>query len=321
MELPSAAATPLPGSAALTAAGPNNAANVWNRRNLFTLADDMQITKGIHQMSFGAWFQRVRDNENTASRTTGAATFASLATFLAGTTTTFQVVPDPSELGWRSLFGAFYFEDTMRLRRNLTLNAGIRMEFTTGWNEESGRAANYIADSTGLLQTNPIVSHSIYTQNNAKHLLAPRIGLAWDPFGNGKTAIRAGFGTYYSLIDDLSFLLNSLPPANGSASYAGALLPLLPITPGVAPACGPAPGAPVRSRLRGFQPNAQTPTVEEWNLRIEQQLNENTVLRVGYVGSHGYHGFVSLDPNSIPAQVCSSSDLRIGQQRRDEEAW
>src|SRR4029077_5927834 len=61
------------GIAALTAAGPNNAANVWNRRNLFTYTDSLQINKGIHQISAGVWFQRLRDNENTASRQLGQA--------------------------------------------------------------------------------------------------------------------------------------------------------------------------------------------------------------------------------------------------------
>ena len=229
------------GSAALTAAGPNNAANVWNRRNLFTFSDGMQIDQGKASDQLRRVVSASAGQRETASRTTGVAAFASLATFLAGTVTTFQVVPDPNELGWRSLFGAAYVEDTIRLRRNLTLDLGLRDEFTTGWNEESGRAANYITDSTGVLLTAPLVGNSVFTQNNATHLFAPRVGLAWDPFGNGKTAVRAGFGTYYSLIDDLSFLLNALPPANGSASYAGALLPLLPVTPGVLPppSCGP----------------------------------------------------------------------------------
>src|SRR6185312_13787716 len=178
-------------------------------------------------------------------------------------------------------------------------------------NEVSNRAANYITDSTGVLQTDPIVGESIYTKNNARRLFAPRVGLAWDPYGNGKTSIRAGFGTYYSLIDDLSFLMNSLPPANGSASYAGALLPHIPVTPGVAPlpACGP--GIPTTQCTtfapQGVQPDAKTPTVQEWNFRVEQQLDQNTVLRVAYVGSHGYHGFVSVDPNSVPAQICSAA--------------
>jgi hypothetical protein len=298
------------GSAALTAAGPNNAANVWNRRNLFTLSDAVEIAKGRHQISAGVWFQRVRDNENGASRTTGAATFASLATFLAGTVTTFQVVPDPNELGWRSLFGAWYFEDTIRLRHNLTIRLGIRQEFTTGWNEESGRAANYLTDGTGVLLTAPRISGSAFTANNAIRLFAPRVGLAWDPFGNGRTAIRAAFGTYYSLLDDLSFLLNSLPPANGSASYSGALPPLVPVTPGVPPppSCGAGVPAPCTTFApQGVQPNAKTPTVEEWNFRIEQQLRLNTVLRIAYVGSHGYHGLLNVDPNSIPAQVCESA--------------
>ncbi len=91
------------GSAALTAAGPNNAANVWNRRNLFTFQDGLQWNKGRHQISYGVWYQRVQVNDNTASRTTGVAAFSTLATFLAGTTTTFQVVPDPNELGLEKL--------------------------------------------------------------------------------------------------------------------------------------------------------------------------------------------------------------------------
>ncbi len=294
------------GPAAITAAGPNNAANVWNRRNLFTFSDDFQLTKGRHQISAGVWFQRIQDNENTASRTTGIAAFASLATFVAGTTTSFQVVPNANELGWRSLFGAWYVHDTIRLRRNLTLSLGLRHEFTTGWNEVSGRASNYVTDSSGVLVTQPIVGDSAFTQNNATKLFSPRVGLAWDVFGNGKTSVRAGFGTYYSLIDDLSFLLNSLPPANTSISCPGALLPLLPVTTtwSYPASCSVAP--------QGVQPDAKTPTVEEWNFRVEQQLTGSTVLRVAYVGSHGYHGMISVDPNSIPSQICQAATCVSG---------
>ncbi len=298
------------GASAITSAGPNNAANVWNRRNLFTWQDDLQITKGMHQLSFGVWFQRVQDNEDTASRALGQASFASLQTFLQGTTTSFQVVPNPTELAWRSFFGAWYIEDNIRLRRNLTVRIGLRDEFTTGWNEADGRAANYLTDSNGVLETLPMVGHSVFTKNNATHLLGPRAGIAWDVFGNGKTAVRAGFGVYYSLIDDLSFLLNSLPPYNGSATFTGSLPSLVPVVSGVQPAPQCAPGVPTPCTTfapQGVQANAKTPTVNEWNFAVEQQLDRNTALRVAYVGSFGYHGLLSIDPNSIPAQICANS--------------
>ncbi len=299
------------GIAAITSAGPNNAANVWNRRNLFTYADSVQINRGIHQISAGVWFQRLQDNEDTASRQLGQASFASLQSFLQGTVSSFQAVSNPTELGWRSFFGAWYFEDTVKLRHNLTLEAGIRHEFTTGWNEVSHRAANYITDAQGVLLTDTRVGTSAFTQNNAKRLLGPRIGLSWDPFGKGKTAIRAGFGTYYTLIDALSFLLNSLPPYNGSVSFSNTQLSsIVPLLPGVPPpaSCGPnVPPLCTTYAPQGVQANAKTPTVQEWNFIVEQQLDSNTALRLAYVGSFGYHGLLSIDPNSIPAQVCSAS--------------
>ena len=237
-------------------------------------------------------------------------TFTSLATFLQGTTSTFQVVPTANELGWRSLFGAWYVQDAIRVRSNLTVQIGLRDEFTNGWNEVSGRAANYITDSTGVLETTPRVASGIFTQNNATHLWQPRIGLAWDPFGNGKTAIRAGFGTYVSLIDDLAFLMNSLPPYNGSVTFTGALSSFLPITPNapVPPSSGPGVPTPCTTYApQGVQPNAKTPTVEEWNFTIEHEIAARTTLRVAYVGSHGFHELLSVDPNSIPAAVFSAA--------------
>lgn len=298
------------GASAITSAGPNNAANVWNRRNLFTYQDDLQISKGIHQLHLGVWFQPLQDNEDTASRQLGQASFTSLTTFLQSTVSSFQVVPNPSELAWRSFFGAWYAEDVMQLRHNLTLRAGLRYEFTTGWNEASNRASNYLTNAQGILNNNPTTGSSVFTSNHATHLLGPRIALAWDPFSDGKTAIRAGFGIYYSLIDSLSFLLNSVPPYNGTASFSNVSLPsILPIATGVqpAPACGSGVPTPCTTYApQGIQPDAKTQAVNEWNFTVEHQLGSQTALRVAYVGSFGYHGLISIDPNSIAAVVCSN---------------
>ena len=298
------------GNASITAAGPNNAAGAWNRRNLFTYSDDLQASLGRHQLSFGVWLQRLQDNEDSASRQLGLAAFSSLTTFLQGTTSTFQVIPNAQELGWRSLFGAWYVDDVIKLAPRLTLRAGLRHEFTTGWNEAQGRAANYVTDTSGVLLTNPVLGTSVYSQNNARALFSPRVALAWDLFGDGKSSVRAAFGTYYSLIDDLAFMVNSLPPYNGALSFSGQLTSITPIAPSVTPpaTCGPGVPSPCTTYApQGIQANAKTPTVEEWNLIVEQELNPSTVLRLAYVGSHGFHGFVSLDPNTIPAQECTNA--------------
>jgi hypothetical protein len=301
------------GTGVIAAAGPNNASNSWNRRNLFTYADDVQSTHGIHHFSAGVWLQRLRDNEDSGSRQLGVATFASLTTFLQGTVTTFQVIPNANELGWRSWYGAWYAQDEIHLRQRLTVQFGLRHEFTSGWNEESDRASNYITNGSGVLLTNPIVGSSILTKNDMKKLFSPRASLAWDVFGNGRTAVRAGYGIYYSMIDALNFLMNSLPPTNSSLSFANqALLPLLPIVQTAPPACGPGSVPACTFAPQGLQPDAKALAVNEWNFTIEQQIAKGTSLRVAYVGSFATHGLISVDPNTIQPQICATATCVSG---------
>ena len=128
----SAASNP---QAAIGLAGRNNGSNLHIARNLFTYEDRVTLTRGRHQLSLGAWFQRFQSNENIALSQFGQATFSSLAQFLSGTVNSFLYNPSPTPLSWRSLFGAFYAEDVIRLSPKLTLSLGFRDEFSTGWNE------------------------------------------------------------------------------------------------------------------------------------------------------------------------------------------
>src|SRR6266436_4337296 len=171
----SAASNP---QAQLGLAGSNNGSNLRIARNLYTYEDHVTLTRGRHQLSFGAWFQRFQSNENIALSQFGQATFTSLQTFLQGTASTFLFDPASTAMNWRSLFGAFYAEDVVRLNPKLSLSLGFRAELSTGWNEAHGRAANYTF-TNGVISTQPHIGDSLFTVNNAKFLLQPRIGIAW----------------------------------------------------------------------------------------------------------------------------------------------
>ena len=280
-------------------AGSNNGSNLPIVRNLLTYEDRVTWSHGAHQWSFGAWFQNFQSNETINLSQYGQATFTSLQTFLAGTTSSFLYSPAPTEMNWRSLFGAVYAQDVFRLSPSLTLSLGFRGEFSTGWNEAHDRAANYTF-ANGVISSQPHVGHSAFTQNNAAFLPQPRIGLAWSP-RKQKTVVRAGFGMYNQQLDDLGYRMDQNAPFNPTYSIASLPVSSLPIDP-TAP-------KPAKALLvpGGVQPDVNMPTLISYSLRLEQELTPNTSFTLGYVGSHGYHELIGIDGNPPIPTVCPAS--------------
>jgi len=291
----SAASNP---QAQLGLAGSNNGSNLSIARNLFTYEDHVILTRGRHQLEFGAWLQQFQSNETIALSQFGQATFTSLQTFLQGTISSFLFDPAPTEMNWRSLLGALHAQDTIRVSPRLTVTLGFRAEFTTGWNEAHGRAANYTF-ANGVISTQPRVADSLFTMNNAKFLPQPRIGVAWSPF-SAKTVIRAGFGMYNDLQDALGYRADQNAPFNPTFTTP-LTVAQLPINP-----AGPFPAA-AKLIPGGVQPDMQTPTLISYSLRIQQELSLNTSLTVGYVGSHGYHELIGIDANEPFPVICPAS--------------
>ena len=294
----SAASNP---TAQLSLAGSNNGSNLHVARNLFTYEDRVSVIKGRHEITAGAWFQRLRSNEILALSQYGQATFSSLQTLLQGTAASLLYDPAPTPMAWRSWYGAWYAQDEMRLSHRLTLTLGFRDEFTTGWNEAHGRASTYTYPN-GIIAMNPTVGNSTFTVNNGKFLPQPRVGLAWSPFGStNRTVVRAGFGIYNELQDALGYRTDQNPPFNPTYSLPNAQVSQLPLS-----TSAPVPAA-AHIVPGGVQPDLQTPTLITWSLRVEQQLSENSSFTVGYIGSHGYHEIIGIDSNEPFPVVCPAA--------------
>src|SRR5437879_13644292 len=120
-----------------------------------------------------------------------------MLTFLQDIPSQFNLIRNPAPIGYRSTEGAWYFQDEMKLRSNLTLRLGLRHEMTDGWNEVADRCTNYRYDKNFVISTEPVLGHPCLTENHANEWFEPIAGLVCAPTGRATWALRAGSGTHH----------------------------------------------------------------------------------------------------------------------------
>ena len=284
------------GASSITTAGANVGSNNGITRNLYTFDDHAYYTVGKHTIQAGVWLQRLQSNDNLAQDQYGQASFASLSTFLNGAIKTFTYAPVTTELGWRTLFADAFVEDTWHITPTFEARIGFRSETSTGWSESQNRASVYTF-ANGIISTTPTSGLSnALTSNHAMFLPEPRVGFAWNVFGDGHTSLTGGVGLHHTLLDALDYRLDQAAPYNTVYSYSSSTV----ANPtGATPAVSP---STVNSAIR-------TPTLFSYDLKIEQQLAPATSLTIGYTGSHSYHQIMNGDLNEPAYQVQSNGAI------------
>jgi hypothetical protein len=260
--------------------------HVWNS---FQVYDDAFLSKAAHSLKFGFAFERMQTNSSIILTPNGSFGFPSLAAFLQNQPNTFSGAAPTgrTEIGARqSLFGA-YVQDDWRFRKNLTINLGLRYEMVTVPTEVKNQLSNLL----NLTDASPHLG-SPYFNNPTLHNFAPRVGLAWDPFGNGKTSVRASFGMFDVLPLEYFFFWGQDRAAPFSRTLA---VSLTSANQGAFPSgntsFNPTNIAALPSSLEAnlIEQNPPRSYSMIWSLNIQRQLTASTSLMIGYVGNRGVH--------------------------------
>ena len=287
--------------------------------NNYQWHDTLFWTKGAHGLRIGGEGQRMQFNQHTTSQVGGIMTFTSVANFLAGTAASFNfAVPgriDPDR-GFRQSYYGFFVQDDYRWKPNMTVNLGLRYEFATVPTEANGKISNLrsIADSS------LVIGDPWYANPSLKDF-APRIGIAWDPFKNGKTSVRAGSGIFYDqLLPKYYVFSGSLnPPFTTRTSIQNPTVPNAVVGPITAPVCGVPPGPTgscpsgnIKANLQTVNYDLQPSYIMQYNLSVQRAMAGNWDLTLGYAGSHGLHLIRIADANLAPYQITGGRTQFIG---------
>ena len=205
----------------------------------------------------------------------------------------------------------FYAQDTWKLRKNLTIDIGLRWEAKPGPTEANGkmRAPSqplvYGAAPSGSITWNPV--DRLYRNDLLN--LGPSIGFAWDPFGTGKTSVRSNYRIAYDRVSTFllsSAVFQSLPglttsAANTTYGQGGGRLANLPRlnAPTVNPASLATPDNYNTSTITTVDPNFKSPTTHMWSFGIQREVGAKFVVSADYIGRRAYNLLGSYNSNAV----------------------
>jgi hypothetical protein len=339
--------------------GPGGYDTLWhqapwqNHEDLLIWKDDFSKVMGSHDTKFGVLFGHNIKNEEgngaaggnqpAAISGCGVHTGNCIADLLLRDATLVNYQEQdaqPVALGrWRDY--EFYGNDTWKMRSNVTLTLGMRYsQFPQAW-EANNRISNFIPRlyngtdyRTGLILASQAGQFGLPRSlvNTYKKGWQPRVGIAWDVFGDGKMAVRAGFGRYLSrsnVIEDVN-RMSANPPFTTSVSSPGwqgetdsladcpTCRSLDTINSGLRNAvAGVNPGA----GFAAVDPNFRPPDSYQWNLTVSREIMKDTVLEASYIGNEGHHIWRrNVNKNDIapgPARLLVANAVAAGQGTTD----
>ncbi len=289
-------------------------------------SDTASYTRGRHTIRFGGSFRTGDVNYFRATYGRGRIDFRHLWNFISGDVRRWRFLyGDPTrEVSQKSL--GFFVQDDVKVTQHLTFNLGLRYDVTDPIKDAHNLLANYSPSSaSGLVQVGQGISSPYPTNYNN---VSPRIGLAWDVFGTGKTIIRSGFGMIFEQPSIRTFMFSGgglnlnpsgIPYIDGNGvqqNPTGSITSFLQIStdgsainwlesnqaPTIFPNASNAGNVcSIDSQCDIFavDPKLKTPYVVNWNFNIQQEIAKNTLLQIAYVANHGVKLYSVLDTNQV----------------------
>ena len=315
--------------------------------NTYHFADSVAYTRGRHTFRGGFEYRRYQINlfNNFASR--GFLFFNTFHDLLTGSILQAFVGTGITDRGFRARDASAYFQDDWKVAKRLTLNLGVRYDYLGPSTDVKNRLGNFdpsLLDATtranagagllngfilpqaanfGAIKGTPGVSASTLL-SNSPHDFAPRVGVAWDVKGDGKTAVRAGYGLYYVRISNQTLLqlitgapffqlssavLPGTPLSNPFPNLpVPSQFPIFPATPqfrGFSGAGSPLFSGPLLS-LNPFDRHLGIPYVGAWNMSVQRELPLHFTIEIGYLGSQGVKLLQGLQLNQ--ARLANASN-------------
>jgi len=286
--------------------GLNRFLHRWTSGQLY---DDAFLTRGTHSIKMGFAFERMLYNVTEKLSPNGRLNnYRSLAALLNNAPDRLNALAPggSNEVAIRESLFAGYIQDDWRLRPNLTVNMGVRYEFTTLPKDANNRIqeittlANCSASPTAC---GPVPVGSLIANNPTTKNFEPRVGFSWDPFKNGKTAVRGGFGIFDVLPLPYEFGLNTAATFpfqvigfDKNATLGGGIDPNISFNPQA-----------VRNRY--VQQNPKRADVLNWNFNIQREIAPSWTLLVGYVGSRSVHLSAAADDINLVQPTVTSAGL------------
>ncbi|HEY7392920.1 MAG TPA: carboxypeptidase regulatory-like domain-containing protein [Bryobacteraceae bacterium] len=263
-------------------------------QNKFTERDDLTWIKGSHTISTGIWFKREQLNPYAYTYWNGFYIFTSLQNFFSGNPYEFTGAPNGgtnTNRAERMISAQPYIQDDWKVNSRLTINLGLRYGWESNPVEIHNNFFNVVGPPFGTGYQN--VPHA-YVSNPSNHNFDPRVGLAWDIFGDHKTSLRAGFGIFHDVFQTYTFTSAYVtnPPYNTTNQFFPTGDPSWPI-----PFVGG--GTPLLSQTNGtYYGIHTTPYSLEYTATLQRELPHNTMLSVGYTGTRGVHLLAFHDFNA-----------------------